>query len=288
VLGRWNGSAWVDAQVSLTRADLYGIACDPGDPAHAVAVGDGGAVLERVGEGIWRRRVVGQGTDVVGPNLRSVEMSAGLAVAVGAAGTIAESPDGTSWTVVPSGTTQDLATIDAGAGLVLAGGVAATLLERAAGGWAPFAPSIPLSADIVVLRIATDGSVVVGASDGSVWRYASGGAWMSLGTIGAPVSDLRVDGGGVVWAACASGVYQLQGGAFVMLPTGIPAGMPVSFVLTGSTPGWISTGGLVYQRQSDASYASVGGPGANAMTTAMTGRLFIAGAAGAIVAQRSP
>ncbi len=59
-LSHWTGSTWDSNAAWLTRGFLSGIANDPDNPSHAVVVG-GADVLERVGEGLWRRRVVGQG-----------------------------------------------------------------------------------------------------------------------------------------------------------------------------------------------------------------------------------
>ena len=120
-LTHWNGSAWDSSASWLTRAYLASIATDPDDASHAVAVG-GSAVLERVGEGLWRRRVVGQGPEVKAPGLSAVWMGHGLSVAVGPAGAIIESTNGRDWTLVPSGSTLDLSVIDSAGSTILGGG----------------------------------------------------------------------------------------------------------------------------------------------------------------------
>jgi hypothetical protein len=286
-LARWNGSTWDSALVSLTTANLHGIANDPSNLVHAVAVGDGGAVLERVLEGVWRRRVVGQGARVVEPDLAAVVMTTGLDIAVGAGGVIAESSTGKDWNVVPSGTSQNLSAVDVVASVIVAGGAAGTLVERSAGGWTPYVPAIPTMADVVVLRGAPDGSIVVGAADGSVFRRAPGGAWASLGTVGAAITDLRIDSGGGVWVS-AAGAYTLQNGSFVPFPTSSLTGTVRGLLLQGTVPKWITTDVLVYERQSDGSYASVGGPPMNALSATSAGRVFLVGDLGSILVERGP
>ncbi len=73
-LAHWIGAGWDSTAAWLTRAYPTGIANDPDDLSHAIVVAGGGTVLERIGEGVWRRRVVGQGAEVKHPNLAAVWM----------------------------------------------------------------------------------------------------------------------------------------------------------------------------------------------------------------------
>ena len=283
-LSHWSGTAWDSSAAWLTRGYLYSIANDPDESWHAVAV-SGGTVLERVEEGVWRRRVVGEGPVVKSPDLRAVWMGHGIFIAVGVAGVIAESTTGHDWSVVPSGTTQDLAAIDSTGGKVIAAGSAGTLLERTASGWIPFATPIPTSPGLTVLRGAADGSLFAGAADGSVWKLAVGGGWTKLGALPVPVSDLGIDISGGVWA-CGNGIYHLQAGAFAQVAVSI-SGPPHLLLMDGASPGWIGSDGAVYRRQADGTYAGVGPP-ATAMSLAADGRFFMVGNYGWILSGHAP
>jgi hypothetical protein len=283
-LARWSGSAWDSSAAWLTRTFFSGIASDPDDPSHAVVVG-AAAVLERVGEGLWRRRVVGQGTEVKTPTLTSVWMGHGLSVAVGPGGAIVESPNGHDWTLVPSGSTLDLAVVDSAGSRILAGGAAGALLERGASGWSAFASPIPGAPSLTALRGVADGSWFAGTGDGSVWKFASGSSWTKLGVLPAAVSDLALDSTGGLWA-CADAVFQLKGGMFTKLSIGT-SWTPHKILLDGVSPSWIATDGFVYQRDADGTYAEVG-PAATAIAVAANGRFFMAGIPGRILAQRAP
>jgi hypothetical protein len=283
-LSHWNGTGWDSNAAWLTRAYLSGIATDPDAPAHAVAVG-GSAVLERVGEGIWRRRVVAQGTEVKTPSLSSVWMGHGLSVAVGPAGAIIESTNGHDWTLVPSGSTLDLAVIDSAGSQVLAGGAAGALLERSASGWSAFTPPIPGAPSLSALRGVADGSWYAGAMDGSVWKFAPGSSWTNLGMLPVPVTDLGLDSGGGLWA-CAAGIYKLAGGVFTKFDIGT-SWIPHRFLIEGATPSWIATDGFIYRRDQKGAYAGVG-PGANAVTLAASGRFFMAADLGRILSGHAP
>lgn len=283
-LAHWTGSVWDSHAAWLSRDYYSGIASDPDDPSHAVVVG-GASVLERIGEGLWRRRVVGQGAEVKTPLLRSIWMGHGLSVAVGLAGAIIESPNGHDWTLVPSGSTLDLAVIDAAGSQILAGGASGALLERGASGWSAFASPIPGAPSVTALRGAADGSWLAGAADGTVWRFTPGSSWTNLGVLPAAVTDLAFDKNGEVWA-CADGIYHLVAGVFTKVDIGM-TWIPHRFLLDGTSPSWIASDGFVYQRNADGAYAEVG-PGGNAITVASNGRFFMAGDAGRILAQRAP
>lgn len=283
-LSHWTGSAWDSSAAWLTRGFLSGIANDPDNPSHAVVVG-GPDVLERVGEGLWRRRVVGQGAEVKTPDLLSVWMGHGLSVAVGRAGAIVESTNGHDWTLVPSGSTLDLSVVDSAGSQILAGGATGTLLSRRASGWSAFASPIPGAPSLTALRGSADGSWIAGTADGAVWRLASGSSWTNLGTLPAAVTDLALAGNGDVWA-CADGIHHLVGGVFVELPI-TTSGLPRRLLMDGDNPGWIATEMFTYQRQPDSSYSGVG-PQASALSRAVNGRVFMAGFVGRILAQRMP
>ena len=283
-LSHWTGSSWDSSAALLSRAVLSGIASDPDDPSHAVAVG-GPDVLERVGEGLWRRRVVGQGAEVKTPALVSVWMGHGLSVAVGPAGAIVESTNGHDWTLVPSGSTLDLRAVASAGSQILAGGASGTLLSRGASGWSAFASPIPGAPSLTALRGSADGSWIAGAEDGSVWRLAPGSSWTKLGVLPVAVTDLALDTKGDVWA-CAAGVHHLVGGVFTKLAIGT-SWTPHRLLIDGTSPGWIATDMFVYQRQPDGSYKDVG-PQASAISLAANGRFFMAGYYGHILAQRAP
>jgi hypothetical protein len=284
-LAHWNGTGWDSTAAWLTRAYPQGIANDPDQLSHAVVVAGGGLVLERVGEGLWRRRVVGDGAEVVFPSLNAVWMGHGISVAVGAAGAIAESPDGHVWNLVPSGSTLDLAAVDSAGSQVLAAGAGGALLERTTSGWSAFASPIPGDPSLTALRGSPDGSWLAGAADGSIWQLAAGGSWTQLGAVAAAVSDLAVDSSGGVWA-CADGIYHLQGGTFVDFA--VSTSGPVHRILVdGATPAWLAAEGGVYQRQADGTYAGVGPP-PTAMSFAADKRFFMAGNYGRILSGHAP
>lgn len=283
-LSHWTGSAWDSSAAWLTRAYLSSIATDPDDASHAVAVG-GSAVLERVGEGLWRRRVVGQGAEVKTPGLSSVWMGHGLSVAVGPAGAIIESTKGHDWTLVPSGSTIDLAVVDSAGSQILVGGAAGTLLQRGAAGWSAFASPIPGGPSLTALRGVVDGTWFAGAADGSVWKLAPGSSWTALGVLPAAVTDLGVDAKGGLWA-CADAVFKLDGAVFTKLDVGT-SWIPHKILLEGDSPGWFATDGILYKRSPDGTYAGVG-PGANALAFGANGRLFMAGNLGWILSGHAP
>jgi hypothetical protein len=285
-LSHWNGSTWDIRASWLTRAYLSSIATDPDDASHAVAVG-GGAVLERVGEGLWRRRVVGQGAEVKTPALAAVWMGHGLSVAVGSAGAIAESTNGHDWTLVPSGSTLDLNVIDSTGSQILAGGAAGVLLSRGAAGWSALASPIPGAPDITALRAVADGTWFAGTKDGSVWKLppGSGSSWSKLGALPEAVTDLGVDAKGRLWA-CAAAIYKLEGGAFTLFDVGT-SWTPHRFLLEGDTPSWFATDGILYQRSSDGTYAGVGVGGA-ALALGANKRLFVSGDLGWIRSGHAP
>ena len=283
-LSHWTGSAWDSSAAWLTRANLSSIATDPDDPSHAVAVG-GSTVLERIGEGLWRRRVVGQGPEVKTPGLSSVWMGHGLSIAVGPAGAIIESKTGHDWNLVPSGSTLDLAVVDSAGSRILAGGAAGTLLERGASGWSAFAIPIPGAPDLTALRAAADGTWFAGTKDGSVWKLAPGLSWTHLGMLPAVVTDLGVDAKGGLWA-CAAAVFKLEGAVFTKVDIGT-SWTPGKILLDGASPGWIATDGFVYQRDAKGAYAPAG-PAANALAFAANGRFFMAANLGHILSGHAP
>jgi hypothetical protein len=283
-LSHWTGSIWDSSASWLTRAYLSSIATDPDDVSHAVAVG-GSAVLERVGEGLWRRRVVGQGPDVATPSLSSAWMGHGLSIAVGPAGAIIEATNGHDWTVVPSGSTLDLSVIDSTGSQILAGGAAGALLERGAKGWSAFASPIPGAPDITALRAVADGTWFAGAKDGSVWKLPPGSSWSNLGALPEAVTDLGVDDKGGLWA-CAAAIYKLEGAVFTQLATGT-SWTTHRFLLEGASPGWFATDGFVYKRRADGTYGEVG-PGGNALAFGANGRFFMAGNLGWILSGHAP
>ncbi len=283
-LSHWNGAAWNSRASWLTRAHLSSLATDPDDVSHAVAVG-GSAVLERVGEGLWRRRVVGQGLEVKTPLLSAVWMGHGLSVAVGPAGAIIESTNGHDWTLVPSGSTLDLAVLDSTGSQILAGGAAGTLISREATGWTAFASPIPGAPDLTALRAVAGGTWFAGVKDGTVWRLAPGSSWTSLGGLPEAVTDLGVDGKGGLWA-CAGGIYKLEGAVFTKLDVGT-SWVPHRFLLDGTSPGWFATDSILYKRNPDGTYGGVG-PGANSLAFGANGRFFMAGNEGWILSGRAP
>jgi hypothetical protein len=135
VLGYYDGERFANEHVAVTRGDLRAVARDPVAPGHAVAVGMQG-IIERVGVGLWRRRVVADGSEVRLPSLRGVVMGAGLHAAVGDDGMIAESTDGNLWVRVASGTTAGLNAVagaDARMIAVGAGGRCSSARRRAHG-----------------------------------------------------------------------------------------------------------------------------------------------------------
>jgi hypothetical protein len=284
-LARWSGSTWDSKSAWLHQLYPHGIAADPDDPAHVVVVGGGGSVQERVGEGLWRRRLVAQGTEVKTPDLHAVWMGHKTFIAVGAGGAIAESANGHDWGLTPSGTTLDLAAVDIAGDKVIAGGASGVLLERGASGWSPFATPLPTLPSVTALRGAADGSLFAGADDGSIWKLTPGAGWTKLGTLPTAVTDLALDSGGGLWA-CAGAVYQLQGGVFTELAIGT-SWIPHKLLIEGKSPGWIATDGYVYQQNADGAYAQVG-PSAEAIALAADGRFFMAGYLGRILAQRAP
>lgn len=163
---------------------------------------------------------------------------------VGNAGAILHSTDGTTFTVVPSGTTDRLFTVDGDASLMVAvgGGAAGRLLERGAGG--TFTDRTPTLAPLMQGVACRNGAAWASGFGGAMWERQNG-TWTEVDH-GLPldVASLHavwIDPDGGIWAV-GGGVLSpaLDGGAIIhrgpAVPTYDPAPPPVDAGPDGTAP----------------------------------------------------
>jgi hypothetical protein len=260
-MARFDGKDWKDVSYIASSMSIQGGAADPSNPSHAIAVGTGG-ILERVAEGLWRQRVVGQGTKVVTPNLISAYATAGLFIAVGAAGAIAESADGKAWSQINSPTNADLHAVGGSGGNIYAAGALGALLHRGVDGVWTAVPGAPNS-DCLAIDVDAQGAVYMGFSlganatgPGQVYRY-SNGTFTKLGAdFVDAVTDLHLDSKGQAWVD-AKAIYQWTGAKFVAYPTPGSSGYD-QFTLAQDVPNWLATHDALFSRSADGTYGIIG------------------------------
>lgn len=175
-------------------------------PAY-VAVGAGGAIYRNSGGGIsgaWVAEASGTSQDLYG-----VSYVNGQFVAVGAAGTLLTSPDGTTWTVRTSNTNNSLRHVAYGAATYVAVGDAGTIVSSGdAANWT--AQSIPTTQSFYSICFGPDAQFIAVGTVGTL-AYSNSGADGSWSVDNAGSMDLYSVVPGDVFIAVGAGGANVSG-----------------------------------------------------------------------------
>ena len=191
------GGTWT--QVALLGGVLNNVAVSP-TTGKLVVVGTGGTILASTNDGItWASKTSGTLNDL---NTITVN-GAGLFVAGGANGTIVTSPDGDSWTAIPSITVQDIfgSTIKGSlfvmvgaSGIIFTSPDGSTWTERISG-----TPNFLIGAisSLDLLVVSGAGGTILTSPDGIVWTPRVSGTSQDLFRLAASKDGKFVAVGGV-------------------------------------------------------------------------------------------
>ncbi len=170
------------ARSSATSNALNGVAFN-GVNVHVV-VGDGGTILTSTDTGVtWTAAASGTTQALYG-----VAFAAGKFVAVGAAGTLLTSADGSTWTAVASQTTQDLRALAFGASTIVAVGAAGTVITSPDAATWTAQPAIG-AADLAAVAFGSQfvavgsGGAIFTSADGVTWTAQSSGTTNALNAV---------------------------------------------------------------------------------------------------------
>jgi hypothetical protein len=242
VIGRFIDGEFIDDRVAFKPSTLRALEIVPDDPVGAIAVGDAGAIFERVAEGRWRRRVLSGSESVVETDFTGLHVGDGPYVLVGEGGVIGESEDGRVWSVVESGTEAHLRDVDGEGRRIIAVGDSGTLLTRDRDGeWAPAAATVPADANLTSVFVSREGTRYVGADDGRIWT-GDGSSVSLLATVEGPVNRILGTEEGQVWAA-ARDLYRLgavaSGAERIALPGDLAGELVLDMTLGPEGPEWV-------------------------------------------------
>ena len=176
----------------------------------ATVVGEGGLLLVRGSDGIWRRRIAPDGALPTKVNLNGVWLGKKLSVVVGATGKLFESADFSNWLPVTTpGATGDLLVVDGYEERVAVAETTGKIYERIAGQW--IATSGPnAGATITSIAVLPKERIAVTTATEELY-LRDGGKWNSIPNF--PARAVQRGTNGVLWFSSGREIYTMAPGS---------------------------------------------------------------------------